>query len=113
MGERGARLRDESRGREADAEEALDERSRPPCPGAERVEIPHREGERGERNSRPGIRYALTDDGVELPVIDLTHPAFGDVPGQAAQEQAVTRYLKSGPSSSARSSWRGPAVPSI
>ncbi|MDB4989125.1 MAG: hypothetical protein JWN04_4303 [Myxococcaceae bacterium] len=29
-----------------------------------------------ERNKRPGVQYALTDDGVELPVIDITHPAF-------------------------------------
>jgi hypothetical protein len=48
-----------------------------------------------ERNKRPGVCYALTDDGVELPVIDLTHPAFSDVPGQAAQEQAASDYLKS------------------
>jgi hypothetical protein len=25
---------------------------------------------------RPGVCYALTDDGLELPVIDVTHPAF-------------------------------------
>jgi hypothetical protein len=34
-----------------------------------------------ERNKRPGVCYALTDDGIELPVIDLTHPAF-TVPDQ-------------------------------
>ena len=29
-----------------------------------------------ESNKRPGLCYALTDEGVELPVIDITHPAF-------------------------------------
>lgn len=29
-----------------------------------------------ERNKRPGVCYACTDDGLEIPVIDLTHPAF-------------------------------------
>jgi len=46
-----------------------------------------------ERNRRPGLHYALTDDGVELPIIDLTHPAFADVPSQSDQERAVAGYL--------------------
>ncbi|HYQ18734.1 MAG TPA: hypothetical protein VEQ58_23325, partial [Polyangiaceae bacterium] len=29
-----------------------------------------------ERNKRPGVSYAVTDDGLELPVLDVTHPAF-------------------------------------
>lgn len=29
-----------------------------------------------ERNKKPGVCYALTDDGMELPVVDITHPAF-------------------------------------
>lgn len=29
-----------------------------------------------ETNKKPGVCYAPTDDGVELPVIDITHPAF-------------------------------------
>ncbi len=29
-----------------------------------------------ELNKKPGIYYAVTDDGLELPVIDVTHPAF-------------------------------------
>jgi hypothetical protein len=29
-----------------------------------------------EKNKRPGVCYALTNDGIELPVIDVTHPAF-------------------------------------
>ncbi len=29
-----------------------------------------------EKNKKPGVRYAVTDAGIELPVIDITHPAF-------------------------------------
>ena len=29
-----------------------------------------------EKNKRAGLVYAVTDDGLELPVIDITHPAF-------------------------------------
>jgi hypothetical protein len=29
-----------------------------------------------ERNKKPGVSYAVTNDGVELPVIDVTHPEF-------------------------------------
>jgi hypothetical protein len=47
-----------------------------------------------ERHKRPGVCYALTEDGIELPVIDLTNPAFGDLPDQAAQEQKVRGYLQ-------------------
>jgi hypothetical protein len=29
-----------------------------------------------EKRKLPGLHYAVTDDGVELPIIDITHPAF-------------------------------------
>jgi hypothetical protein len=29
-----------------------------------------------EQHKKPGVSYAVTDDGVELPIIDITHPAF-------------------------------------
>jgi len=29
-----------------------------------------------EPNKRPGVRYAFAPDGLELPVIDVEHPAF-------------------------------------
>lgn len=29
-----------------------------------------------EKNKRAGLSYAVTDDGLELPVMDMTHPAF-------------------------------------
>lgn len=47
-----------------------------------------------ERNKRAGVCYAVTDDGLELPVIDLTHPAFSGVPDQAALDAAVAEYLE-------------------
>lgn len=29
-----------------------------------------------EQNKKPGVCYAVSDDGLELPIIDITHPAF-------------------------------------
>ncbi len=29
-----------------------------------------------EKNKKAGVCYAVTDDGIELPIIDITHPAF-------------------------------------
>src|SRR4029450_1150233 len=29
-----------------------------------------------ETQKKPGVCYAFADDGLELPVIDVTHPAF-------------------------------------
>ncbi|MBE7556019.1 MAG: hypothetical protein HS126_33610 [Anaerolineales bacterium] len=29
-----------------------------------------------EKNKKVGVSYAVADDGIELPVIDITHPAF-------------------------------------
>lgn len=31
-----------------------------------------------EREKKPGLCYAVTDDGIELPIIDVTHPAFAN-----------------------------------
>jgi hypothetical protein len=36
-----------------------------------------------EKNKKPGICYACSDDGIELPVIDITHPAFALAVNQA------------------------------
>jgi hypothetical protein len=35
-----------------------------------------------ERNKKPGVCYAVTDEGVELPVIDVTNPIFAESPSQ-------------------------------
>jgi hypothetical protein len=29
-----------------------------------------------EKDKKPGVSYALTTDGLELPIVDVTHPAF-------------------------------------
>jgi hypothetical protein len=42
-----------------------------------------------ETNKTAGISYAVTDDGLELPVIDITHPAFSIAP-TAAEIEALT-----------------------
>lgn len=36
-----------------------------------------------EARKQPGISYAVTSDGIELPVIDITHPAFDPSPLEA------------------------------
>jgi hypothetical protein len=36
-----------------------------------------------ETHKRFGVSYAVTDDGLELPVIDVTHPAFAIAPTEA------------------------------
>lgn len=47
-----------------------------------------------ERNKRPGLCYALTDDGIELPVIDVTHPAFALSLTQAELDAVTARTLE-------------------
>jgi hypothetical protein len=54
-----------------------------------------------ERNKLPGVCYAWTDDGVELPVVDVTHPAFApterpeDLPAVAASSmRALQRSVR-------------------
>lgn len=46
-----------------------------------------------ELRKREGVRYAVTDDGVELPVIDLTHPAFQGEPDEAELARLTERSL--------------------
>lgn len=36
-----------------------------------------------EKNKVPGVCYAFTDDGIELPVVDITNPAFTENAGPA------------------------------
>jgi hypothetical protein len=45
-----------------------------------------------EISKTPGVSYAVTDDGLELPVIDVTHPAFAIAPTEAEIE-ALTAAL--------------------
>lgn len=43
---------------------------------------------------RPGVCYAVTDDGLELPVLDVTHPAFACELSAEKQALMVARFLE-------------------
>lgn len=46
-----------------------------------------------EKNKKPGILYTTTREGVELPVIDCTHPAFALSWTAAEQAALVESFL--------------------
>jgi hypothetical protein len=48
---------------------------------------------RAERNKKPGVCYAVTNDGLELPVVDLTHPAFVFTLDEERQQALVAHFL--------------------
>jgi hypothetical protein len=47
---------------------------------------------RAETEKRAGLYYAFTDEGVELPVIDLGHPAFADSLSEQELSSGLERY---------------------
>ena len=47
-----------------------------------------------EKNKKPGICYAVTDDGLELPVIDVTNPAFEVSPDENELNVLIQKYLQ-------------------
>ncbi len=47
-----------------------------------------------ERDKRPGVRYAVAPDGVELPVVDVTLPPFALSVSEAEQAALVERFLR-------------------
>jgi hypothetical protein len=47
-----------------------------------------------ERDKRPGLHYVLTADGIEVPVIDLTHPAFAFEPDDAEMERRIAAFVR-------------------
>jgi hypothetical protein len=49
-----------------------------------------------EPNKLPGIHYAVTPDGVELPLVDITHPAFALSITEAEQKARVEKFLHEG-----------------
>lgn len=49
-----------------------------------------------EKNKRAGVHYAVTSEGVELPVVDVTHPAFALSVSEAEQRALVERFLREG-----------------
>jgi hypothetical protein len=48
-----------------------------------------------ENNKKPGVCYAWSDDGLELPVIDLTHPAFAFEISDAEVENLIEKFMVS------------------
>ena len=48
---------------------------------------------RKEHNKKPGVCYAVTDDGLELPVVDVTHPAFAPSVDETRQGARLTQFL--------------------
>jgi hypothetical protein len=51
---------------------------------------------RPETNKRPGVVYAFTRDGVELPVVDVTHPVFAIRMTESEQQSLVEKFLSNG-----------------
>jgi hypothetical protein len=47
-----------------------------------------------EANKKPGVAYAMTRDGLELPIVDVTHPAFALEMTEAEQAAQVAAFLK-------------------
>ncbi len=47
-----------------------------------------------EANKIPGVYYAVTNDGVELPVVDVTHPSFALHVSEAEQRMLVDKFLR-------------------
>lgn len=47
-----------------------------------------------EQEKKPGLCYAVTADGVELPVVDVTHPAFElEVPDKTGLEAMIAQAV--------------------
>lgn len=47
-----------------------------------------------ETQKKSGLHYVATGEGWELPVIDILHPAFDDIPDQAALEELCRQHLE-------------------
>lgn len=47
-----------------------------------------------EPNKKPGISYAVTDDGLELPVVDVSHPAFALSLDAEGQRKLTHRFIE-------------------
>jgi len=47
-----------------------------------------------ERNKRAGVYYAVTDQGLELPVLDVTHPAFAVSLNEVEQRDRVAAFMR-------------------
>ena len=47
-----------------------------------------------ELHKKPGVHYAFTDDGLELPLIDVTHQAFAITRPDEVQREAVEKFMR-------------------
>ena len=47
-----------------------------------------------EKNKKPGVCYAVTDDGLELPVIDVTNPAFAVQLSEQELDALLQKHIK-------------------
>ena len=47
-----------------------------------------------EKHKKPGVCYAVADDGLEIPVVDITHPAFAVDLRPSALAELTERYLR-------------------
>ncbi|MEO7108950.1 MAG: hypothetical protein ABI183_00815 [Polyangiaceae bacterium] len=50
--------------------------------------------DRLETQKKPGIFYALTDEGIELPVIDITHDTFAVSLTETDRDELLLQFLK-------------------
>jgi hypothetical protein len=48
-----------------------------------------------EKNKKAGVCYAVSDDGLELPVIDITHPAFAFEMDDAKLNDLIETFARS------------------
>jgi len=48
---------------------------------------------RAERSKKPGVCYAVTNEGLELPVVDVTHPAFTVTLSDEKQQALAVHFL--------------------
>jgi hypothetical protein len=47
-----------------------------------------------ELHKKTGVHYAFTDDGLELPLIDVTHQAFAITRPDEVQREAVEKFMR-------------------
>ena len=50
-----------------------------------------------QTNKKPGVHYAVTRDGLELPIVDVSHPAFALSVTETEQRVLLEEFLRRGP----------------
>lgn len=63
-----------------------------------------------EPNKKPGLCYAVTDDGLELPVVDVQHPSFALAVDAEAQRKLTARFIAEQERFRKLPSWIGKAM---